>query len=176
MRIKSLSVALSVALALALTACGGASPATTDVKGKTLTGDGYSLKVPESWVDVDSGTALTEISVAEPEDGVTYRNNLNVIPQPGAGSLEEVESVMPDELPKSGAEDVKVEARVKLDGAEASHLSALIDRQGVQYNADQMYAFHSSNVYVITLNTRVDLDSADRAELLDMVIDSWKWQ
>lgn len=187
--------AVSVAALVALTGCSGsdsddspisvasanADPSSdprTPATGPTITGTGYTYKVPKGWgkpphdvpgFDFDSVAASLRDT-----DG--FGDNLNVIRAPGGTlSPQEVETGAEQELSGIGATDVTVNEWATVAGDDAAHLTAGMALNGLTYTVDQFYLSNAESTYVATFSFSTGLSARERAEVTDAVLASWDW-
>lgn len=195
MRPRLTALALVAAASLALAGCSAlpgtgspgpgpepapslAGPDAAPATGDTLTGDGYSYRVPEDWgappgpvpgFDPDS-------LAADLDDTDGFADNLNVILAPGpAVGADDIERVGVRELEGAGATDVAVEDRLAIAGEESAHLSAMLASNGSTYRIDQFYPSHDGQTYVITFSFSQDLPGDERDEVIGSILASWEW-
>ncbi len=187
--------ALVVAAGLLLVGCaspavetgGGGSSSQTDggssgvapATGETMTGDGYSYRVPEGWEYPEGGVPgfSPDTLAVDLTDADGFADNVNVIISPaGAITPEQVETLGVEELEQSGAVGVEVMPRVTVGGSESAHLQASLSSNGTAYWIEQYYATNGDQTYVITFSFSDTVASADRDAVAGSVLASWTWQ
>jgi len=192
-RVSSLA-ALALAAALVLTGCSSSAP-TTDTNsgtdsgtvqeptvagatGDTVTGDGYSYRVPEGWAvpDEDIPGFTPDSVAADMTDTDGFADNVNVVLSPaGEVSNDLIESAGVDELEGAGATEVAVQPRVQVAGAESAHISARLSQGGTDYLIEQYYASHDGQTYVVTFSFSDTVSTGDRTAVAESVLATWAW-
>lgn len=194
-RVSSLS-ALALAAALVLTGCSASAPttettatssATSDAgqapapggaTGETITGDGYTYRIPEGWAVPDEEIpGFTPDSVAaDLDDTDGFADNVNVILSPaGEVSNDLIETAGVDELEGGGATEVTVNPRVQIAGTESAHLTAKLSQSGTDYLIEQYYLTQDGQTYVVTFSFSDSVPASDRTALAESVLATWAW-
>lgn len=178
------AVALAALLAFGVTGCSPASPdkdgadgPAAPATGTQITGTGYSYAAPAGWEDPGEipGYDLDTV-VVDPKDADGFSDNLNVLLSPaGLVAPELIETAGVTELEGSGAQNVTVQPRAKVDGTEAPHLSATLSENGTDYLIEQYYVSSTTQTYVVTFSFSDTVSAADRAAVIDPVLASWEF-
>jgi hypothetical protein len=149
-----------------------AAPAT----GISITGDGYIYSVPEGWELQDPAIAPgTDTIVADMTATGDFANNVNVILNPGAITMDQVEESAPSQLEASGGSEVSVRDRVNIAGSESAHISAKATADGVSYVVHQYYPTNDDQTYVVTFSYDDTVAEADAISIAESILASWTW-
>ncbi|WP_405371603.1 MULTISPECIES: hypothetical protein [unclassified Microbacterium] len=155
-----------------------AAPAVEPAAGETVSGEGYSFKVPEGWgfpEDVPAGYDPSMFS-ADLTDADGFADNVNIITSP-AGEItpEQVETAGVAELEGAGATNVTALDRVTIGGKESAHLTAGFSAEGVDYTVDQYYLTADGQTHIVTFSFSPGVGQAERDELAESVLATWTW-
>lgn len=156
-----------------------AEPAVAPATGETITGSGYSYVVPEGWGKPPTnppGFAPDSLAVnLDDKDG--FSDNVNVIksPAPGGADLDQIEEAGKKELNGIGATDITVHDRLSVAGHEAGHLSSSMTIGKAEYIAEQYFVGNDAGLFVVTFSFSKSMSDADRVELAESVLATWKW-
>ncbi|MPZ59982.1 MAG: hypothetical protein GEU93_01545 [Propionibacteriales bacterium] len=179
MRSRRLAIAASSAIlpALSLVACGSSGDGE---EGQTYSGDGYSFTAPSGFED-----ATEEVKKSSPQVEVAFRSddkvdefstNFNVVhgSQQKIG-MKRLQRSMSAQV--AGMADKPPEAfdRFKIDGESAIGQSFTGEQGGVDVAFRQYAAFHSKELFVITVTSHVD-EAGSAESHIGNVLDSWSWE
>lgn len=190
-------VGVAVAAVLALASCSAAESSDSDAgesetveggaveaastpaaDGPTITGTGYTFKVPKRW-----GPSSQDIPGFDPDsyaldlrDRDGFADNVNVIAAPGGPmSLDQAEVAAKNELESVGAEDVTVHDRVSVAGRESAHVTAGMSLENNNYTIEQFYPVGDDETLVVTFSFSDNVEASERAEVTDAVLSTWTW-
>lgn len=153
------------------------TPDAAPADGDTITEDGFSFTAPEGWKpsDAASGTALTLVVDAGDKDG--FSDNVNVVKDDTIVGVKgaKLEDAVTSVLKNAKATDVTVKDRITVDGEEAVHVSSIFEQNGVQYRTEQYALSHDDAGYVVTVSFSKDVPDADRDEVSESILATWKW-
>lgn len=156
-----------------------AEPDADAAAGEVFTGQGYSFSVPEGWGDpgqdlLGTGIDTYAADLVDIEDG--FADNINVLLSP-AGHIPNagLEAAAIAELETAGATNVSAGEPADVDGAEAIHVSATFEQDGVTYLIDQFYPSTDTQTYVVTFSFSPEATDARRSEVIDSILASWTW-
>ena len=149
-----------------------AEPAAGDV----IDGDGYSLTVPEGWMQVAQAPTGADVAAMDSNDADGFADNLNVVISPaGLVSLDVVEQAGPAEIEAAGGTDVVVGERITAAGNEIAHVTANATAQGVDYVVEQYALSSTDQTYLVTFSFSPEVPQSDRVALAESVLATWAW-
>jgi hypothetical protein len=150
-----------------------ATPAT----GATVTSDGYSYSIPESWAEQDATAAPGADTIALDSNVVgDFANNVNVVLSPnGAFTPDEIEDTVKDELESGGGENVEVHDRLTVAGGETAHVTASTSASGVNYYIHQYYLTNDDQTYVVTFSFGETVPDEEAVDIAESILASWTW-
>ena len=151
------------------------APAST---GKVLTGDGYTLTLPEGWKDATDAFKKLQPQIdtgakdgSDTKDG--FNDNVNVIVQASPGiPLDQLGSTLKTQLEGAGSTDVQLKDNVQLDGQEGIQVWSRTKGAGDAHTI-QFVAVNAGKLYIITVSSNSNETKA--AALAQQVISGWKW-
>lgn len=151
------------------------APAAT---GKVLTGDGYTLTLPEGWNDATDAFKKLQPQIdtgakdgADTKDG--FNDNVNVILQASPGiPLDQLGKALKTQLEGAGSTEVQLKDNVQFDGQEGiqvwSRTKGARDARTIQF-----VAVKAGKLYIVTVSSNSNETKA--GALAQQVISGWKW-
>lgn len=190
--LRTATVAVAAAATLLLAGCFGPAPVVPSTEqtspgtggsvepasGETITGTGYSFRVPEGWGIPEAGFegfGLDSVA-ADLTDTDGFTDNVNVIVSP-AGELttEQIETLAGPEIEASGGADVEFLDRITIAGTESAHLTGTYSASGATYRIDQYYPTEPGQTYIVTFSFNDTTSQADRDALAYAVLATWQF-
>jgi len=196
--------ALAWLVAPALVACGGATTPTTPQPardpstgttapapitaptaipaptGITITGSGYSFRVPKHWRNVTGTIAARGIDAAAAADlpVAGFANNINVSVSDTAFTRDQLDMVTELARAKVGVHstDYAVAAPTLVAGAIAGHLRGPYQLAKKKYWLEQFLVAHSGHTYVVSFSFSPAVSAAKRDKLIASVLSGWTWR
>lgn len=187
------------ALVLTVAGCGGSSDSSSDgdspskdsktsaaapsadaATGATITGKGYTYNAPEGWEKPKQdipGTEAADTFAADLGDDDGFADNVNVLIQdPTPGKLDDgIEKTLVSQLEQApNVKDVEARERTTVAGDTSVHIASTQDN-AVKNLSEQYYVVHDGVLYVITTSFSTTVSQADRDEISESIIASWKW-
>jgi predicted small lipoprotein YifL len=183
------SVAVLALVSATLAGCGGngsdeARPARTSTAkpadGKTISGTGYSIKVPSGWGTPSQGVPGfdPDAFAADLNDKDGFADNINVITDDTVTRYkgDKLEDAVKAGLVGGKAKEVTVKDRVSIDGEEAVQIEAIFSLNGVKYRTKQYVVAHDNTGYVVTLSFSESVAAAKRDTVGESILATWKWK
>jgi hypothetical protein len=197
-RAKLVALALTVALAVAVAACGGDDGSTDPVKGS-----GYSYAVPDDWVDrTEESEEIPELGVAgfRPDTVVTgerrdgFSANVNVIREPGlpddvatrdyadialAALRDPASSGFPQEvievIEEQDVRDLGETGGAELAGERGVTWEYTSTSAGRALRHRQLVAVRSNVAYALTYTAPQERFQEDLPAFQE-IVESWRWE
>lgn len=113
--------------------------------------------------------------------GTTFRkeghaDNFNVFLSSAEGmSIEQGEVTTQEDFSAAGATEVKVRDRIKTDGAEFAHVSAVYGKDAPEFHLEKLFASNGDATYIITFGFTIDVPEAERLAVINSVVQTWVW-
>lgn len=149
----------------------------TPAAGATVSSDGYSYSIPESWAEQDASVAAGADTIALDSNVIgDFANNVNVVLSPnGAFTPDQIEDTVKDELESGGGENVEVHERVTVAGSETAHVTASTTASGVNYYIHQYYLTNDDQTYVVTFSFGEEFPDDEAVDVSESILASWTW-
>ncbi|HVK43538.1 MAG TPA: hypothetical protein VM429_01405, partial [Micropruina sp.] len=146
--------------------------------GATLKGQGYTLTMPEGWVDATEAFKKLQPTVDtggkdsdDTKDG--FNDNVNVITQSSAElPLAQLADAIKTQLEKAGSTDIEFKDNVQLQGRVALQVWSTTKGANGAHTI-QFMTFNDGKIFVITVSTNLGLAKAD--VLAQQILSGWQW-
>lgn len=185
--------AVAVILVATLAACDGSSgggadpttsptttPTTTPLSaepahGTVISNDDFSYSVPEGWEESDQSRAMS--LAIDVKDQVGFVDNINVVTDSTIVGIEgtELEDAAKQMLADASATRIRTKDPVQIDGEQAVHTSAWFELGDPKYRVEQYVVAHEETGYIVTLSFGQEVSAAERAEVSESILTTWKW-
>lgn len=187
---QSLQRIAAALLTLVLVGCGGSgsddaggdkadapTPNAAAANGDTIMTDAFSYTVPSGWKKSDAGStgALSLVVNLDDKDG--FSDNINVVKDDtivGVGG-DRLEDAVKNVLESVKATDITIKDRIRIDGDEAVHAGAIFEQKGTKYRTEQYAVSHGKAGYVVTVSFSESVPDAERDEVSESILTTWKW-
>lgn len=155
---------------------------TTPSDGDWLSGTGYSVAIPDGWVDItadlQSDSPTVELAMGE-ASATGFRTNLNVVN--GGTATGTIEDAGPEIRREAARELMSLTKTVvtplpdrSIDGEAALGQTSSFVSSGKAVTFVQYYVVHAGTVFPVTLTFAPD-QRAEAQRALDQVLVSWRW-
>lgn len=160
------------------------APADTDfgapAKGARVKGKDYTYRMPMAWKNMTQQARTVQKSIdssageATFDDGFKDNVSVNFDKAPGS-TLDDLEASVPDQLAKN-VKKLDMRPRVILDGVETLHYRGLFVSGASKYFLEQFTSIdEEARITIISFSFSPDLPKAERDQVVNGVLASWKW-
>ena len=192
MRSLARSAAVAAILVATLAACdGGSTPedrstaptietSTTPLSaepadGNLIANDAFSFTMPEGWAESEQTRAIS--LAIDLEDADAFLDNINVVTDNTVVGIEgaELEEAAEQILADASATDITTKEPVQIDGEPAVHTSAYFELSDPKHRVEQYVVAHDEAGYIVTVSFSPDVPAAERDEVSESILTTWKW-